>query len=815
MIAPTDLITCAVLPFACVVGFAGATFGQHPEVATGLVAAHQALLDARSDVVVLNVAAHPDDESSRTNTMLRRKHGMRIVTVYSTYGGGGQNAIGREIGPALAKIRVRETMRAAAMSDVDVRWLGMEDFGFSKTLAETLKFWGAEKLKDRMRGVIDRVDPDVIITNHTLNRGHGHHRASIWSVIEILKERAAAKKYVPRLYARSGLDKAQLSFETGEVDIARGQTYARVAYAAWVQHVSQGPWRDHNPMRVGRDYWRVHYPEGVSKADAADLSQWGRSRLEASVPAGLAMLSQKHRRTAVMTALQNARRAASRADEPAGTAVFARRAAALQRLYLAMTGVSAEVWLAREDVPRGGEGTGYVVVHGHQLVSNLMVQCNGIDAELVRQPVRRTPFDGRPRTTPKLPLPKVSDGARTPGKQPAGKQPEPEAKKPTPPNAKTNAKTKTKANPLPGRYKWSFACEYGRGDALPTGPEPSFVEVVTTFDLDGESFSIRSTRPYTPVEPVALTFEREVVLVRRGQKSERLLNISVESHLDSPVVAAVQLQMGPGIEAVATPGRLELTKEQSEARIQVRVNIDANEMTADAGLAVGFGQGKVRLPLRLIDVTVPEGMRVGLVRGPEDSTEQTMMDLGIPFVSLDRDALVSAQLETFTVILLDIRAYFHRPELAEVRERLQQYCRSGGRVVSMYHKPGEWNAKAGHPLLAPFALTVGNQRVTEEDADVKLLNPTHRLMTYPHRIQAGDFANWVQERGLNFPRKWDDAWVPMLSMKDSGEEKHHQGSLLYTNYGKGDFVYCSLSLYRQLRRGNPGAVRLLVNLLAR
>ena len=54
----------------------------------------------------------------------------------------------------------------------------------------------------------------------------------------------------------------------------------------------------------------------------------------------------------------------------------------------------------------------------------------------------------------------------------------------------------------------------------------------------------------------------------------------------------------------------------------------------------------------------------------------------------------------------------------------------------------------------------------------------------------------------------------MLSMKDSGEEKHHEGSLLYTNYGKGDFVYCSLSLYRQLRRGNPGAVRLLVNLLA-
>ena len=89
---------------------------QKPEAATGFVATHQALLDARNDVVVLNVAAHPDDESSRTNTVLRRKHGMRIVTVYSTYGDGGQNAISREIGPALAKIRVGETLRASAMS---------------------------------------------------------------------------------------------------------------------------------------------------------------------------------------------------------------------------------------------------------------------------------------------------------------------------------------------------------------------------------------------------------------------------------------------------------------------------------------------------------------------------------------------------------------------------------------------------------------------------------------------------------------------------------------------------------------------------
>ena len=175
-------------------------FAQNAEPAAGFVAEHQAWLDANSDAVVLNVAAHPDDESSRTNMMLRRKHGMRVVQVYSTYGDGGQNAIGREIGPALARIRVRETLRAAAMSDADVRWLGMPDFGFSKTREETLKFWGKDEFKDRMRRVFDEVDPDVVITNHSLDRGHGHHRASIWAAIELLKERERDGRYVPRLY---------------------------------------------------------------------------------------------------------------------------------------------------------------------------------------------------------------------------------------------------------------------------------------------------------------------------------------------------------------------------------------------------------------------------------------------------------------------------------------------------------------------------------------------------------------------------------------------------------------------------------------
>ena len=110
---------------------------------------------------------------------------------------------------------------------------------------------------------------------------------------------------------------------------------------------------------------------------------------------------------------------------------------------------------------------------------------------------------------------------------------------------------------------------------------------------------------------------------------------------------------------------------------------------------------------------------------------------------------------------------------------------------------------------------MADERTTEEDSPVVMLQPEHRLWSHPHTITAADFTGWVQERGLNFPDKWDPAWTPLLELKDSGDKKASQGALLHTQYGRGDFVYCSLVLYRQLRVGSQGAARILINLLSR
>jgi len=49
-------------------------------------------------------------------------------------------------------------------------------------------------------------------------------------------------------------------------------------------------------------------------------------------------------------------------------------------------------------------------------------------------------------------------------------------------------------------------------------------------------------------------------------------------------------------------------------------------------------------------------------------------------------------------------------------------------------------------------------------------------------------------------------------MADPGE-KESAGALLVARHGKGTYVYTGLAFFRQLPAGNPGAIRLFLNLL--
>src|SRR5947208_11891381 len=128
-------ILLALALFALFVG-AGITNAQQrvlPARDAENVELYQALLDLQSPWTVMCVAAHPDDEDGATLTILRRKYGVHTVTVFSTYGEGGQNVVGPELYEELGAIRARETMEAADVQGSEPYFLGLRDFGFSKS----------------------------------------------------------------------------------------------------------------------------------------------------------------------------------------------------------------------------------------------------------------------------------------------------------------------------------------------------------------------------------------------------------------------------------------------------------------------------------------------------------------------------------------------------------------------------------------------------------------------------------------------------------------------------------------------------------
>src|SRR5687767_14715242 len=154
---------------------------------------HQALLDLTNPWTVMCVAAHPDDEDGTTLTVLRRKHGAHTVSLFSTYGEGGQNAVGPELYEELGVIRYQETLKASEIQGSEPHFLGLKDFGFSKSMEETFRFWNRGEALKRMVLKLRELRPDVIITNHDTARGHGHHQATGQLLLEAFEDRKSTR----------------------------------------------------------------------------------------------------------------------------------------------------------------------------------------------------------------------------------------------------------------------------------------------------------------------------------------------------------------------------------------------------------------------------------------------------------------------------------------------------------------------------------------------------------------------------------------------------------------------------------------------
>jgi D-lyxose ketol-isomerase len=159
-----------------------------------------------------------------------------------------------------------------------------------------------------------------------------------------------------------------------------------------------------------------------------------------------------------------------------------------------------------------------------------------------------------------------------------------------------------------------------------------------------------------------------------------------------------------------------------------------------------------------------------------------------------------------------IRAYNMYMYLTEKNDILNQYVNEGGNLVVQYLKSNQVGIK---PVkVGPYKFSVNSgKRVTQEDVPVTFTLPNHTVLNTPNKITATDFENWVQERSTYQSDNFDAHFEAPLTMNDKGEAPSN-GSLLIAPYGKGNMVYLSLVLFRQLPAGNPGAYKLLANIIS-
>jgi hypothetical protein len=214
--------------------------------------------------------------------------------------------------------------------------------------------------------------------------------------------------------------------------------------------------------------------------------------------------------------------------------------------------------------------------------------------------------------------------------------------------------------------------------------------------------------------------------------------------------------------------------------------------------------------VRFSPIVLPDVGRVGYVRGASDRVPEALSRLGLDVVVLDGEQLARGDLSDFDVIVIGSRAYEVDPALIRSNDRLLDYVRDGGRLVVQYQ---QYQFVTGD--YAPYPLTIRrpHDRITDENAPVRMLEPDHPVFRTPNRISEEDWLGWPQERGLYFAGEWDAQYTPLLEMTDPGMEPI-RGGLLVANYGRGTYVYTAVSFFRAIPAGVPGAVRLFLNLLA-
>lgn len=343
-----------------------------------------------------------------------------------------------------------------------------------------------------------------------------------------------------------------------------------------------------------------------------------------------------------------------------------------------------------------------------------------------------------------------------------------------------------------------------------------------------------------PAFSVAVTPELAIIPTTAGRPVEREIFVTVTNGTKGAAEAAVALTLPAGWKSspASTPIAFEKEDEALSARFVITAPAAAKAgdytlkavVTSKATGAAQFSSGyqEIDYPhiqrrqvinpaetsLKVMDVKMAPGIKVGYVNGVGDQVPPAIEQLGAKVTFIDQNELAWGDLSKYDVIMTGVRAYERRNDLRAYNRRLLDYVNRGGTVIVQYNK-NEFNQAQYGPYPAQIG-GLNSGRVNDETVPVKVLVPNHPAFNFPNKIGASAWDNWTQERGQYFLGKKDARYVDLLTMTDSFPDNPGEqlGSLVDSKYGKGRWMYLGLGLWRQLPAGTPGAYQLLANLLS-
>jgi LmbE family N-acetylglucosaminyl deacetylase len=323
------------------------------------------------------------------------------------------------------------------------------------------------------------------------------------------------------------------------------------------------------------------------------------------------------------------------------------------------------------------------------------------------------------------------------------------------------------------------------------------------------------------------------------------VRVTVTNHAKGAATAAVALEPPQGWRATPPTQTVSFTREDEQMTVRFALQPPAaaalaaaamtpggNRFTVKARVTAGgqsFAQGyqvieyphttrrhvlvDPQIAVKALDVAVRPNLTVGYVMGVGDEVPAALEQLGVKLSMITPDELAWGELSKYDVIMTGVRAYERRGDLRAYNQRLIEYAKAGGTVIVQYNKFEFNEAQYG-----PYPAKVGRERVTDENAEMRLVDPAHPVFNTPNRITRADWANWVQERGLYFldAAGRDPQYRDLIEFTEPFpfNQGAKRGALVETQVGDGRWIYVGLGLWRQLPAGTDGAYRLMANLLS-